>query len=154
MTGAWWAQDKSWTTSSWHVFPLMPRWSTEVAHAVRTWQVRPKGAKGLGLLRSLGCAAYNTTGSKGYGDRSGGQEGGVQASDIEFGHSRLVVGRLRMQDSCSMSVLPSGWSVFCLFDGHGDGGHWPALRASRTLPYFLQATWQTLAWRVLGVDVL
>lgn len=33
-----------------------------------------------------------------------------------------------------------GWSVFCLFDGHGDSGHWPAQRAARTLPYFLQAS--------------
>ena len=68
------------------------------------------------LRKRFGAAAVNTKGSKGWGDRSIGQ------------------------DCCSISILPSGWSVFCLFDGHGDSGHWPALRASRTLPYFLQAS--------------
>ena len=76
----------------------------------------PRGANGAGLLKNFGIAAMNTKGKKGQGDRSVGQ------------------------DSCSISVLPSGWSVYCLFDGHGDAGHWPALRASRTLPYFLQAS--------------
>eukprot|EP00434_Breviolum_minutum_P025912 symbB.v1.2.022909.t3/scaffold2052.1/size91004/4 len=108
--------DKVWTQSCWHIFPQMPSWNKESAHAVRRWQVRPKGANGASLLKRFGAAAVNTKGSKGWGDRSIGQ------------------------DCCSISILPSGWHVFCLFDGHGERGHWPALRASRTLPYFLQAS--------------
>ena len=52
------------------------------------------------------------------------------------GYGDMSVG----QDFCSISVLPSGWHVYCLFDGHGSNGHWPAERASRTLPYLLEAT--------------
>lgn len=110
------AIDKVWTPSCWHIFPQMPARNKESAHAVRRWQVLPKGANGASLLNRFGTAAVNTKGCKGWGDRSIGQ------------------------DCCSISILPSGWSVFCLFDGHGDSGHWPAQRAARTLPYFLQAS--------------
>ena len=44
-------EDKVWTQSCWHIFPQMPSWNKESAHAVRRWQVRPKGANGASLLK-------------------------------------------------------------------------------------------------------
>ncbi|CAJ1350273.1 unnamed protein product, partial [Effrenium voratum] len=110
------AMDKVWSPSCWHLFPALPRWSAEPAFNVRQWQARPTGVSGAGLVRGFGVGATNTKGRKGMGDTSIGQ------------------------DSCSISMLPSGWHVYCLFDGHGDGGHFPAARAARTLPYLLQAS--------------
>ena len=109
------AMDKMWTGNSWHLFPKLPL-AHEKSHAVRAWQVRPPSFNAPSLMKDLGVAAINSKGQKGWGDRSLGQ------------------------DSCSVSVLPSGWHVFSLFDGHGQSGHWPALRASRTLPYLLEAS--------------
>ena len=109
-------EDKVWSPSCWHLFPALPRWSAEPAFNVRQWQARPTGVSGAGLVRGFGVGATNTKGRKGMGDTSIGQ------------------------DSCSISMLPSGWHVYCLFDGHGDGGHFPAARAARTLPYLLQAS--------------
>lgn len=43
------------------------------------------------------------------------------------------------QDSCCVSLLGDMWECYCVFDGHGNCGHWPAVRASQTLPYFLQS---------------
>ncbi|CAK8990028.1 unnamed protein product [Durusdinium trenchii] len=108
--------DKVWSTSSWQVMPQMPRWSKEASHAVRSWRVSPPGANRGVMLQRMGIGAVNTKGSKGHGDRSVGQ------------------------DCCSISLLPSGWTVYCLFDGHGEAGHWPAIRSSKTLPYFLHAS--------------
>ena len=112
-----------WSGRSWHVFSELPKdhSSREAPYTRRAWQVRPRRGLGLGVsgrswLRGFGVGAVNMKGVKGFGDRSIGQ------------------------DSCSISVLPSGWHVYCLFDGHGDAGHWPAARASRTLPYLLEAT--------------
>jgi serine/threonine protein phosphatase PrpC len=42
------------------------------------------------------------------------------------------------QDNLSVSRLSNDWEVFCVMDGHGTDGHWPASRAVRTIPYFLQ----------------
>lgn len=109
------AMDQMWARNSWHMFPKPPV-SHERAWAVRGWQVRPQGVSALGLMKTFGVAAINSKGCKGWGDKSVGQ------------------------DSCSMSVLPSGWNVFSLFDGHGENGHWPSLRASRTFPYLLEAS--------------
>jgi len=44
------------------------------------------------------------------------------------------------QDSCSFSHFTSGWELVCVMDGHGRHGHWPAARAVRTLPFFLQGS--------------
>lgn len=43
------------------------------------------------------------------------------------------------QDNFSVTRLQNGWEVFCIMDGHGHEGHWPATRACRILPHFLQA---------------
>ena len=106
--------------SCWHVFSELPvregYEGKEAPYSCRAWQVRPGSVTGESLLKSFGVGAVNMKGVKGFGDKSVGQ------------------------DCCSISVLPSGWHVYCLFDGHGDGGHWPAQRASRTLPYLLEAT--------------
>jgi len=41
------------------------------------------------------------------------------------------------QDCVSVSLLPNGWEVLCLADGHGLGGEWPANRVTTSIPYFL-----------------
>lgn len=45
------AEDKVWTPSCWHIFPQMPARNKESAHAVRRWQVLPKGANVASLLK-------------------------------------------------------------------------------------------------------
>lgn len=42
------------------------------------------------------------------------------------------------QDNFAVAQLSCGWKALCVFDGHGLNGHWPALRAAKTMPYFLQ----------------
>ncbi|CAE7564869.1 unnamed protein product [Symbiodinium natans] len=42
------------------------------------------------------------------------------------------------QDNFAAAQLSCGWKALCVFDGHGINGHWPALRAAQTMPYFLQ----------------
>lgn len=44
------------------------------------------------------------------------------------------------QDNCSVSMLPDGWEVYCVMDGHGLHGHWPSTRTVKTIPFFLQST--------------
>eukprot|EP00403_Amphidinium_massartii_P023084 CAMPEP_0178396546 /NCGR_PEP_ID=MMETSP0689_2-20121128/13784_1 /TAXON_ID=160604 /ORGANISM="Amphidinium massartii, Strain CS-259" /LENGTH=326 /DNA_ID=CAMNT_0020017223 /DNA_START=311 /DNA_END=1288 /DNA_ORIENTATION=+ len=46
------------------------------------------------------------------------------------------------QDNFCVALLPSGWEVVCVFDGHGPRGEWPAMRAAKTMPHFL-ATGET-----------
>ena len=107
-----------WSSNCWHVFSELPG-KSEAPYSCRAWQVRPqrpRGVRGESLLSGFGVGAVNMKGVKGFGDASIGQ------------------------DCCSISVLPSGWHVYCLFDGHGTHGHLPAERASRTLPYLLEAT--------------
>jgi len=41
------------------------------------------------------------------------------------------------QDCVSVSLLPTGWEVLCLADGHGLGGEWPAAKAVQAIPFFL-----------------
>jgi|ERR1711971_1233760 len=43
------------------------------------------------------------------------------------------------QDNYSVSRLTSGWEIFCVCDGHGRDGHWPAQRVAQTLPYILKS---------------
>eukprot|EP00931_Biecheleriopsis_adriatica_P101933 TRINITY_DN76981_c0_g1_i1.p1 TRINITY_DN76981_c0_g1~~TRINITY_DN76981_c0_g1_i1.p1 ORF type:complete len:491 (+),score=113.17 TRINITY_DN76981_c0_g1_i1:35-1474(+) len=110
--------DDSWaeSASSWHIFSDLPT-KSEASFNTRPWAVRPRtGVEGGALLKKSGIAAVNTKGRKGWSDASIGQ------------------------DACSISRLSSGWEVLCLFDGHGTEGHWPAMRAARTMPYYLQSS--------------
>lgn len=42
------------------------------------------------------------------------------------------------QDNFCVAVLPDGWEVFCVADGHGAIGHWVSEHIVRILPYILQ----------------
>lgn len=55
------------------------------------------------------------------------------------------------QDSFSVSVLQTGWEVYCVADGHGQSGHWPAIRVAKTLPYFLECGRQAVMLRNMQV---
>lgn len=91
--------------------------ATEEPYAVRDWRVLPPGLE-EGAMRALlercGIAAVNMKGCKGRNDRAVGQ------------------------DVVCVARLADDWQVFCVFDGHGPSGHWPAQRLARTAPYFLQ----------------
>lgn len=41
------------------------------------------------------------------------------------------------QDNFSVTHLNSGWTIFCVFDGHGPYGHLVSTRISQSVPYFL-----------------
>jgi len=102
---------------SWHVHTKLPPGIREQAFNLRAFQVVPprkNGEKAPQFLQRNGVAAVNTKGHKGSWDATLGQ------------------------DACSISHLSQGWEVICLMDGHGTGGHWPAVQSARTLPYVLQ----------------
>jgi len=42
------------------------------------------------------------------------------------------------QDNFLLAKLPNDWKVICVLDGHGNDGHWPAMRMTETIPHFLQ----------------
>jgi len=89
----------------------------EVPFSVRPLILSPKWREPpQDLLRRCGIAAVNTKGMKSSSDRTIGQ------------------------DNFSVSRLSNGWEVYCVMDGHGPDGHWPAMRAVRTLPFFLDQT--------------
>mmetsp|Transcript_175890 Transcript_175890/g.558785 ORF Transcript_175890/g.558785 Transcript_175890/m.558785 type:complete len:509 (-) Transcript_175890:69-1595(-) len=99
---------------SWHVCVQLPLGNRELGFATRSFKVRPKvSEKGAAFLAEQGVGMINTKGFKG--------------QDMSVG-----------QDACSLSRLTSGWEVFCLMDGHGHQGHWPANHSTRTMPYVLQ----------------
>eukprot|EP00929_Paragymnodinium_shiwhaense_P006160 TRINITY_DN10903_c0_g1_i1.p1 TRINITY_DN10903_c0_g1~~TRINITY_DN10903_c0_g1_i1.p1 ORF type:complete len:521 (+),score=85.45 TRINITY_DN10903_c0_g1_i1:190-1752(+) len=107
----------SWgTAGSWHLWGQTTS-TMEAPLGERKFAFSPanQGESAQGMLRRYGAIALNTKGMKEDNTLSPGQ------------------------DNLSISRLPSGWEVFCVFDGHGLGGHWPAERAAQTLPYFLQS---------------
>mmetsp|Transcript_133741 Transcript_133741/g.235845 ORF Transcript_133741/g.235845 Transcript_133741/m.235845 type:complete len:455 (-) Transcript_133741:212-1576(-) len=105
------ALDKYWgTNGSWCIFPDVPLEREEPFH-IRQPIVLPRGETYEDLASSWGLAAVNMKGDK--GDRSPGQ------------------------DTFALARLPNEWEMFCVFDGHGRDGHWPALRAARTVPWYL-----------------
>lgn len=102
---------------SFQVFPNFPK-KTETEFATRKLTLWPKNTTEGGdpseLIDNWGIGIVNTKGCKGEGDNTIGQ------------------------DSCSVSRLYDGTEVFCVMDGHGPDGHWPADRSVRTMPFFLQ----------------
>lgn len=98
---------------SWHVHVQLPQGATEPGFTTRPFKVLPKVREPETFLQKHGVGAVNMKGCKG--------------NDTSWG-----------QDACSISRLSSGWEVFCVMDGHGIDGHWPAHHATRTLPYVLQ----------------
>lgn len=100
--------------SGWHVFANPPPDIEAPFHARDLGCLPERGAKGALRLASVGAVVLNTKGRKSQRDKTIGQ------------------------DSFCISRLPSGWMLYCVLDGHGDFGHWPSLRAARTLPFFLQ----------------
>eukprot|EP00927_Polykrikos_kofoidii_P019942 TRINITY_DN19365_c0_g1_i1.p1 TRINITY_DN19365_c0_g1~~TRINITY_DN19365_c0_g1_i1.p1 ORF type:complete len:420 (-),score=79.60 TRINITY_DN19365_c0_g1_i1:72-1331(-) len=96
---------------SWTMFGDMPH-RKEAPMCQRSHKVLPAGAVDDKNMPTL--AAINTKGRKGVRDTTVGQ------------------------DNFSVSLLPNGWEVYCVMDGHGTYGHWPSTRAVRTMPYFLQ----------------
>mmetsp|Transcript_26186 Transcript_26186/g.57593 ORF Transcript_26186/g.57593 Transcript_26186/m.57593 type:complete len:490 (-) Transcript_26186:125-1594(-) len=107
-----WKPNPGWR--GWHVRALVPS-STELPMSVRRLRLLPaSGESAPSRLRSHGIAAITTKGVKGVSDTSIGQ------------------------DNFSVSMLPGGWLLLCVMDGHGDDGQWPSLRGVRTLPYFLR----------------
>lgn len=96
---------------SWTMYAVQPnRKETPLQQRVhKVWPIRAIDDASMPML-----AAIATKGCKGAGDTSIGQ------------------------DNFSVSLLPNGWEVLCIMDGHGAAGHWPATRSVRTMPYFLQ----------------
>jgi len=91
--------------------------NTEAPYAIREFHVSPSHLRrrvGQALLQNWGVGVINTKGYK--------------------GNNAWSIG----QDNCCVAKLASGWEVFGIFDGHGPLGHWPAERAARTVPFFLQ----------------
>ncbi|CAJ1358889.1 unnamed protein product, partial [Effrenium voratum] len=41
------------------------------------------------------------------------------------------------QDNFLVAKLSMGWKAACVFDGHGNQGHWPSQRIAQTMAYFL-----------------
>lgn len=105
--------EKSWGQSgSWHMHGNCPK-SKENPHNDRKFIFWPNGESGI--FESWELSAANTKGCKGLADKTPGQ------------------------DNLSVSRLPFGWEIFCVMDGHGPDGHWPATRAVTVLPYILQS---------------
>lgn len=93
--------------------------AAEEPFSVRPWVSCPSALKGgthQELLQRWGAAALNTKGRKSATDDG-------------------ILG----QDNCCLARLGGGWELAGVFDGHGPCGHWPATRAARTMPYFLQS---------------
>lgn len=106
--------EKSWgTRGSWLMIPQLPSGTYEEGHHLREVKILPRGEAYKDLASSMGLAVQNMKGDK-EGDRTIGQ------------------------DTFALARLPNAWEMFCVFDGHGQNGHWPAMRAAKTLPWFLQ----------------
>jgi len=104
-----WGKDGSWV-----VYADVPK-SSEQPYNERSLILRPKGAgSAQSILARWGVAAVNTKGCKGEGDTGCGQ------------------------DNLCIARLANGFELFCVLDGHGTTGEWPAKRAASTLPFVLQ----------------
>lgn len=105
---------KLWGRSgSWMVSGKVPS-NSEEPRSVRKNVQYPTRDSDSDFLQQWGVGAVTGKGSKKPGDRSVGQ------------------------DNFSVSALANGWEAFCVTDGHGQGGHWPATRAAHVLPHVLQ----------------
>jgi len=107
---------------SWHVYCMLPLVPCEPGFTTRPMMVCPNLMDADKFLARQEVGAINTKGQKG---------------------NNPAVG----QDACSLSRLKDGWEVFCLMDGHGYDGHWPAQHSCRTMPYVLQNN--TGCWTML-----
>lgn len=96
---------------SWYASCELP-WYSEEPMKIRSPSFWPQ--EGAQLLKQWGVSAVNTKGKKPKGGDAIGQ------------------------DNFCVAVLPDGWEVFCVADGHGHIGHWVATHAVRTLPYILR----------------
>lgn len=107
------AMEAAWKISGWSAYGDGP-WLREKAFHDRKLKFYPAGFSEAAFKQWDG-AVINTKGQKRIGETTPGQ------------------------DNCSVSMLPDDWIVLCVMDGHGPGGHWPANRSVRTVPFFLQA---------------
>eukprot|EP00930_Biecheleria_cincta_P005454 TRINITY_DN106385_c0_g1_i1.p1 TRINITY_DN106385_c0_g1~~TRINITY_DN106385_c0_g1_i1.p1 ORF type:complete len:386 (-),score=54.18 TRINITY_DN106385_c0_g1_i1:65-1222(-) len=112
------AIDASWGCSgSWLVTGHLPRGRPPVQErpfSVRDLSLKPEGGgEASNLLKQRGAGVINMKGCKGEADKS-------------FG-----------QDNFCVAALDGDWEAFCVFDGHGREGHWPATRCAHALPAYL-----------------
>jgi serine/threonine protein phosphatase PrpC len=109
------ALDAAWTGSGkWIAWGECPAAKEKPFH-IRKFKTAPADSSTEAVFRNSGCIAVNTKGQKALGETTQGQ------------------------DNCSVAALPD-WQLLCVMDGHGPGGHWPASRAVRTVPFFLQGS--------------
>lgn len=105
---------KSWGESgSWHMHGACPK-TKEMPYNNRKFEFFP--SEDSGVYDEWGIGVVNTKGCKGPEDKTIGQ------------------------DNFSISRLTSNWEAFCVMDGHGGFGHWPATRAATFLPHILQSS--------------
>jgi len=114
-----------WTEENWLAFGEVPQTKEKPLH-VRNLVLCPRGR--FETSQRWNGAALNTKGRK-------------SPTDATIG-----------QDNCSISRLVGGWECVCVMDGHGVNGDWPATRAVRTMPYFLQGLSCSKMLRQMQVD--
>lgn len=100
-------------SDSWLVHGVLPK-SSEKPFTVRELCLLPKVVeKPQDLLRALDVSVLGMKGKKKEVDQSLGQ------------------------DNFSVSCLANDWRAYCVMDGHGPDGHWPAAHAVLKLPQYL-----------------